>query len=406
MPDSDTEKDSTDSIQSVDSSQDSTVEKAALPNVARNSGRGIAVLGLVVAVMGVVLSAYTFYVTQVGGRFELGLELGRVDGISRQLDKVVLKNESLESSLDEARSKSLEIQDRTRSQISAVESELGLRIKTFSDQQSQESQQQRKELDAVAGALAEMSSRIVTAEQEWQLNEIGYLLELAHQRLTLTGDINLAQKALLIADDRLSGFVSPEILEIRRSISDDLKKINKLLVSDFSATAIDLSTLIYKIAELPLKGDNARPSWANVQLEEGSEPATTAIEKSDQNNWLVWAKEIFGDVSRLVQIRRVDQTQLPKLESSQRFLAYENLRLQLLAGQLALLRRDQEVFEASIQQSRAWLIAYFEEPDAAVMSFDRRLVEISEIQFAWEVPSISKTLDLMREEIKRREQRL
>ncbi|MBT6657816.1 MAG: hypothetical protein HOB56_08535 [Proteobacteria bacterium] len=406
MPDSDTEKDSTDSIQSVDSSQDSTVEKAALPNVARNSGRGIAVLGLVVAVMGVVLSAYTFYVTQVGGRFELGLELGRVDGISRQLDKVVLKNESLESSLDEARSKSLEIQDKTRSQISAVESELGLRIKTFSDQQSQESQQQRKELDAVAGALAEMSSRIVTAEQEWQLNEIGYLLELAHQRLTLTGDINLAQKALLIADDRLSGFVSPEILEIRRSISDDLKKINKLLVSDFSATAIDLSTLIHKIAGLPLKGDNARPSWENVQLEESSEPDTIAAEKSDQNNLLAWVEEIFGDVSRLIQIRRVDQTQLPKLESSQRFLAYENLRLQLLAGQLALLRRDQEVFEASIQQSRAWLIAYFEEPDAAVMSFDRRLVEISEIKFAWEVPSISKTLDLMREEIKRREQRL
>jgi uncharacterized protein HemX len=287
-----------------------------------------------------------------------------------------------------------------------VETELGLRIRTLSDQQSQEGQQQRKELDAVAGALADMSSRIVTAEQEWQLNEINYLLELAHQRLTLTGDTNLTQKALLIADDRLSGFVSPEILEIRRSISDDLKKINELSVSDFSATAIDLSTLIYKIAELPLKGDNARPSWENVQLEEGSEPATTAIEKSDQNNWLVWAKEIFGDVSRLVQIRRVDQTQLPKLESSQRFLAYENLRLQLLAGQLALLQRDQGVFEASIQQSRAWLIAYFEALDAAVVSFDRRLVEISEIQFAWEVPSISKTLDLMREEINRREQRL
>ena len=406
MPDIETEKDLTDPVKSVDASPDRTVEKAALPNVARNSGRGIVVLGLVLAVTGVLLSAYTFYVTQVAGRFELGLELGRVDGISRQLDKLVLKNENLESSLDEARSESLETQDNIRSQISAVETELGLRIRTLSDQQSQEGQQQRKELDAVAGALADMSSRIVTAEQEWQLNEINYLLELAHQRLILTGDTNLTQKALLIADDRLSGFVSPEILEIRRSISDDLKKINELSVSDFSATAIDLSTLIYKIAELPLKGDNARPSWENVQLEEGSEPATTAIEKSDQNNWLVWAKEIFGDVSRLVQIRRVDQTQLPKLESSQRFLAYENLRLQLLAGQLALLQRDQGVFEASIQQSRVWLIAYFEALDAAVVSFDRRLVEISEIQFAWEVPSISKTLDLMREEIKRREQRL
>ena len=406
MPDTETAKDLTDPVKSVDASQDRTVEKAALPNVARNSGRGIVVLGLVLAVTGVLLSAYTFYVTQVAGRFELGLELGRVDGISRQLDKLVLKSKNLESSLDEARSESLETQDNIRSQISAVETELGLRIRTLSDQQSQEGQQQRKELDAVAGALADMRSRIVTAEQEWQLNEINYLLELAHQRLTLTGDTNLTQKALLIADDRLSGFVSPEILEIRRSISDDLKNINELSVSDFSATAIDLSTLIYKIAELPLKGDNARPSWENVQLEEDSEPANTAIEKSDQNNWLVWAKEIFGDVSRLVQIRRVDQTQLPKLESSQRFLAYENLRLQLLAGQLALLQRDQGVFEASIQQSRAWLIAYFEALDAAVVSFDRRLVEISEIQFAWEVPSISKTLDLMREEIKRREQRL
>jgi len=406
MPDSDTEKDLTDPVKSVDASQDRTVEKAALSNVARNSGRGIVVLGLVLAVTGVLLSAYTFYATQVAGRFELGLELGRVDGISRQLDKLVLKNENLKSSLDEVRSESLATQDNIRSQISAVETELGLRIRTLSDQQSQEGQQQRKELDAVAGALADMSSRIVTAEQEWQLNEIGYLLELAHRRLTITGDINLAQKALLIADDRLSGFMSPEILEIRRSISDDLKKINNLSGADFSATAIDLGTLIYKISGLPLKGDNARPSWENVQLEEGSEPATTPVEKSDQNNLLAWAKEVFGDVSRLVQIRRVDQTQLPKLESSQRFLAYENLRLQLLAGQLALLQRDQGLFELSIQQSRVWLIKYFEESDAAVVSFDRRLVEISEINFAWEVPSISKTLDLMREEIKRREQRL
>ncbi|RZO21845.1 MAG: hypothetical protein EVB05_06295 [Candidatus Thioglobus sp.] len=406
MTDSDTDKESIDSVKSMDENQNSPVEKIAQPNLARNPGRGIAVLGLVLAVTGVLLSAYTFYVTQVAGRFELGLELGRVDGISRQLDKIVLKNENLESSLDEARSESLEIQDKTRSHISAVESELGLRIKALSDQQSQESQQQRKELDAVASALADMSSRIVTAEQEWQLNEIGYLLELAHRRLTITGDINLAQKALLIADDRLSGFMSPEILEIRRSISDDLKTINSLSGADFSATAIDLGALIHKISGLSLKGDNARPSWENVQLEESAEPVTTPVEKSDQNNLLAWVEEVFGDVSRLVQIRRVDQTQLPKLENSQRFLAYENLRLQLLAGQLALLQRDQGLFELSIQQSRVWLIKYFEESDAAVVSFDRRLVEISEINFAWEVPSISKTLDLMREEIKRREQRL
>ena len=406
MTDSDTDKESIDSVKSMDENQNSPVEKIAQPNLARNPGRGIAVLGLVLAVTGVLLSAYTFYVTQVAGRFELGLELGRVDGISRQLDKIVLKNENLESSLDEARSESLEIQDKTRSHISAVESELGLRIKALSDQQSQESQQQRKELDAVASALADMSSRIVTAEQEWQLNEIGYLLELAHRRLTITGDINLAQKALLIADDRLSGFMSPEILEIRRSISDDLKTINSLSGADFSATAIDLGALIHKISGLSLKGDNARPSWENVQLEESAEPVTTPVEKSDQNNLLAWAEEVFGDVSRLVQIRRVDQTQLPKLENSQRFLAYENLRLQLLAGQLALLQRDHGLFELSIQQSRVWLIKYFEESDAAVVSFDRRLVEISEINFAWEVPSISKTLDLMREEIKRREQRL
>ena len=144
------------------------------------------------------------------------------------------------------------------------------------------------------------------------------------------------------------------VLDARRSV---------YAASDFSATAIDLGALIHKISGLSLKGDNARPSWENVQLEESAEPVTTPVEKSDQNNWLVWAKEVFGDVSRLVQIRRVDQTQLPKLENSQRFLAYENLRLQLLAGQLALLQRDQGLFELSIQQSRVWLIKYFEESE-------------------------------------------
>ena len=92
MTDSDTDKESIDSVKSMDENQNSPVEKIAQPNLARNPGRGIAVLGLVLAVTGVLLSAYTFYVTQVAGRFELGLELGRVDGISRQLDKIVLKN--------------------------------------------------------------------------------------------------------------------------------------------------------------------------------------------------------------------------------------------------------------------------------------------------------------------------
>ena len=47
-------------------------------------------LALILAILGVGLSIYTWYATQVAGQHEAGRELGRLDGVDRELTRCLL----------------------------------------------------------------------------------------------------------------------------------------------------------------------------------------------------------------------------------------------------------------------------------------------------------------------------
>jgi len=163
---------------------------------------------------------------------------------------------------------------------------------------------------------------------------------------------------------------------------------------------------VQTVSTLPLKGDDERPDWATVSNNDSSaDSAAPASSEESQEPGFFGALigRVSQDLESLVRVRRVDETQLPKLDNSERFLAYENLRLHLLVAQLALLRSDQPLFQKSLVEARSWLTGYFA-PSSAAERFEAQLSEMMQIQVEQSIPDISGSLILLRSEIDRKDQ--
>jgi len=403
----DSSKDASDATSAVEpAGSDSVNESSAVPAAsapAKDPAKAhwAASLALILAILGVGLSVYTWYVTQVAGQLEAGRELGRLDGVDRELTRLVTEQSGLQVRIDAALSQNLDDKREVLESIEAAQSELDARFKSLADEQAGAFARQNDEISSLAGTLAATRTQLGSVEEDWTLREVAHLLLLANQRLTLLGDAELAKRALTLADDRLRSVADPGILEVRRALSQELSALERVQLPDISGIALDLSSLVQTVSALPLKGDGDRPDWiADAQADQSGKDSSTAssVDKDKPGFFVAWMSRLADDLGSLIRIRRVDETQSPKLDNSERFLAFENLRLHLLVAQLAVLRSDQGVYEENLATARTWLNDYFES-SSKTQRFDARLSELMQIDIAQELPDISESLTLLRSQI-------
>ena len=389
-----------------ESQTDASTPVTPKPPKGNDKAGWVAPLALVMAILGAGVSIYTWYVTQVAGQLEVGRELGRLDGMSREVDRLVDSQSELQAKVDAALSRGLEDKRELLDKMDAVQAALNARLQSLADEQASAIAQQDDEISSLAGVVATTRSQIGAVHEDWLLREVAHLLLLANQRLTLLGDVDLAKRALRLADDRLRAFADPGILEVRRALSQELGALDQLDSTDLSGTALALGSLVRTVAALPLKGDGDRPDWTTAK--DKDESAGDAVSSSSAGTeepgfFGTLMGRVSDDLGSLVRVRRVDEAQLPKLDNSERFLAYENLRLHLLVAQLALLRSDQPLYQESLAKARSWVSSYFE-PTSATQRFDAQLSEMMQVEVAKDIPDISVSLTLLRSEIGRRDQ--
>ena len=352
----------------------------------------VAPLALILAVGGGALSAYTWYATHVAGQLEIGRELGRLDGVARDVDRLVTHQSQVSEAVATLRRQGEDDRHALRSELQAL-----------TQAQATERAQRQKELESLAGIVAKNRSEMGVARDDWLLQEVAHLLLLANQRLALTGDVVLAQKALALADERLKALAGPQILKIRRVLSQEQEYLGQVMPVDVTGISLVLAALAESVGDLPLKGDSDRPQWSDsddsAQNGASDKPADDADGESAVR---AFSRKVLSDLGDLVRVRRVDETRPPKLDTAARFLAYENLRLQLVGAQLALLRRDAGVFQENLKQARIWLGDYFE-TGTPVQHFDTQVAELQQAKVALSFPDISGSLTLLRAEIQRRD---
>jgi uroporphyrin-3 C-methyltransferase len=92
------------------------------------------------------------------------------------------------------------------------------------------------------------------------------------------------------------------------------------------------------------------------------------------------------------------------LPPEREYFLRENLRLQLGAARLALLRDDAVQYRATLTTAQDWLEVYFAADSEKVRDLVTRLGELAAVDISPQLPDISASIRLLRQQLKLAEQ--
>jgi uroporphyrin-III C-methyltransferase len=288
---------------------------------------------------------------------------------------------------------------------SGIESGVSERIqplRTSLDAVSRTLEQEKLQLEARISRLGEdqqsvghrlnvLAALMGRSERGWTLAEVEYLLRIANQRLQLQRDLNTAGQALDAADERLRELADPHYLSVREQIARDRDAIKAVPVVDTDGLSVKLTAALKRIDELPVTGTRYEPVAPAVV----SSPEGEATAKSiDELATLVWTS-----LSELFRLREHDRPVEPMLPPEREYFLRENLRLQLAAARLALLRNDTLQYSSALQTAEQWLGSYFESTDTGVQHLIAELNRLARVDISPVLPDVSASLRLLRQQI-------
>jgi uroporphyrin-3 C-methyltransferase len=303
----------------------------------------------------------------------------------------------------------------TRQRIAGTQEELARRLRDIESdarearalaRQSQESlRESQGRLGQLEARLAESQSQQLALEalyqelsrnrDEWQLAEIEQVLAIASQQLQLAGNVRAALLALQLAESRLARADRPQFLPIRRALARDIERLKGLPAIDFPTMSSRIDSLVATVDTLPLAFD------------ERAERSAASKEAAKAGGfWTRLGSEIWGELKQLVTVRRMNAAEPPLLPPDQAYFVKQNLRLRLLNARLSLLARDEAGYREDLRAAQAWLREYFDARSKPVADALAQLKQLSSATIAFEMPTISESLQAVRAFQARRERPL
>ncbi len=249
----------------------------------------------------------------------------------------------------------------------------------------------RSEVDgALDQVLAELSREQDADEREWLHAEAAYLLRLANQRLQLERDVEGAAALLRTADARLNEADNPALLSVRRAIAAELSVLDGVPRVDRTGLYLALNAQQQRLAQLPL----------SRELEEI--PARPGIEEAPTGGWQEQLSRFGQELRELVVIRHHDEALEALVTPEQEAYLRQSARLILEQAQLALLKEEQELYEASLDKALAMIEGYYDTERNEVQAVIARLQELRGENIQPELPDISGSQQALAEFIERR----
>ncbi|MEI8033905.1 MAG: uroporphyrinogen-III C-methyltransferase [Betaproteobacteria bacterium] len=314
-------------------------------------------VGFVLATLVVAALAWQTYATRQsmeGLRQELAKRLAEVDHQSQQTHK----------SADELR----EAMREAAVKLGVLESKLAA------------SQNQQIALEALYQDLSRN-------RDEWIYAEIEQTLLMASQQLQLAGNVKAALIGLQATDSRLQAMNRPQLTGLRKAIFQDIEKLTALPLIDTVGMSLKIDTLLGVIEHLPLAAET-RPAG-------GAKAKGSTASPAMGGTWVRFWQELWTDIKQLVQVQRLDGTDVALLAPDQTFFLKEHLKLRLLTARVALLNRDGKTFNHDVMAVKDWLSRYFDLHEPKVMAFQGVVNDLQKEQINLELPDISTSLDAL-----------
>ncbi len=223
-------------------------------------------------------------------------------------------------------------------------------------------------------------SRLIGAEVE-------YLLRTANRRLRLEGDVTAALSALESADARLRDTGDPMWDGVREALASELMALRGVKTVDLAGLAHRISGMSQQVADLkPMAGPAPQPA-----VEEKAPPVAKAPAEQERTLSTL-ADDLWQEARSLLVIRRHDGAAPMLLPPEQLYFLKQNLRLQLEAARLALLRQDGKGFRAGLENAEQWLQEFFSPNQEAVANLLSEIAGLKQVEIQPQLPDISASL--------------
>jgi len=254
--------------------------------------------------------------------------------------------------------------------------------------QQGELERQRQSLQEAYDAL---QAQIGQDSNGWILAEAEYLIRAANHRLQLARDVPAAIAALAAADRRLETLADPALLPVRAQLADEIAALRAVPGVDVEGLALKLLSLAKRTEGMPVLGSRYAAATA------GSSGTGLLDAARDSENWEAAATAVWSEVRGLVEIRRNDAPVRPLLAPEHEYFLHLNLRLQLDAARLALLRGTPPLYTQSVSAAREWTVTYFDTEDAAIQALLNELDGLLAVDIRPQLPEISGSLRALHE---------
>lgn len=344
-------------------------EAAAEP---RATGKSIlsalpGILGLILAALAVAFAAYNYQNLEgLSNRAISGEQIEQLSAQYRQLDSAIQQS-SNEISMLQQRSNEI-------STLSGGQQALESRLQDLVTNQ-----------DSINRSIEQLYADQGREQYQWPVAEVEHLINIANIRLMLEQDPQTALIALEMADRRLAELGDPGLFSVRRQLASEMNALRSVTPVDITGLALYLADLATRVTEFPLKQSVVRETARTGPAIDPTLPA-----------WKRLVANVWSEFKGMFIITRIGDQLSATLLPDEKYFIYQNLRLQLEVARLAVLRRDTENLEKSLQIISQWLDSYFDGGDTTIINIMRRIERMHELELAPVLPDISSSLNGVR----------
>lgn len=233
-------------------------------------------------------------------------------------------------------------------------------------------------------ALKALYQELVNNREERMLSDVEQLLLIANQQLQLAGNIKPALLALKAADDKLQNFDTPKAVQLRKSLNQDIQRLQNLPLADMTSISLKLANLSQRVDQLALVSDR-HPSTAQNKV----------AQDLSNNPWRRLTQEIWQDIKGMVRIERINHPESPLLTPEQTFFLRENIKLHLLTARIALLSHDEVAYKADLVAAQSAINLHFDVRESLTKNTLDEIKNLTNNHIATELPDIEQSLRLV-----------
>ncbi|WP_404367609.1 uroporphyrinogen-III C-methyltransferase [Marinobacter sp.] len=297
------------------------------------------------------------------------------------------KQQSLQQSLSEV-SAATDRLDRDYSQTDNQQSERLQALENRLSEMREKIATQQRQIDHNARELLEKGSRTRT---DWLLAEAEYLLRLANQRLLIEKDFEGSLTLLKTADEVLAETDDIGVYPVRQQLAREIMALKSISGVDRTGLYLQLEAAIetvQKLTDAALSGQGKAPEPEAIAPLDESE--------SGESKWQRAWQQIKETLSSMVAVRRLDEPVQPPMSAEQSAYARLNLQLMLEEAELALLERNQVLYDRALTKATDFLSRWYDTSENRVQALQSTLAELKDRTIDPELPDISKSLELLK----------